>query len=287
MNKRICCYLLALAIPIFLFGCGGGSSSSPSTGTVSIGITDAKPLLPSGTTQVLITFDEVSVHRAGGGGWTSPPLAQTPYAIDLLQFSDGTATDLVPPVELLSGKYTQIRIGVIDATITISGVDYPVEISSEDLKTDKQFDFEVVGGGAVDLTVDFDLSQSIVVTGPNSYKLKPVLHINHTQEAATIQGSITDITYATYGSSEAFVTVYWDKNGDGFVDAGDEEYTSVIVTQGSPSPTEFRIFWLVPLVPNEGYIVQVEIGGVLVLEEAVDSSLLQAGDVFVLNGSPI
>lgn len=285
MNKSICCYLLALAILLFLFGCGGGgSSSSSSTGIVSIGITDAKPLLPSGTTGVLITFNEVSVHRAGGGGWTSLPLAQSPYTLDLYQFTDGTGTDLVPPVELVTGKYTQIRIGVTEAKIVINGNEEQVEIPSEYLKTDKQFDFVVVGGGAVDLTVDFDLSQSIVVTGQGTYQLKPVLHINRTQEAATIQASIRDTTYTTFGSSEAVVTVYWDKNDNAVVDGDDEEYTSVIVTQGTPPETQFRIFWLVP---NEDYVVQVEIGGFLVHEEAVDWSNLQAGDVFVLTGSPI
>jgi len=39
------------------------------------------------------------------------------------------------------------------------------------LKTDKNFEFNVQGGGAVDLTVDFDLSQSIVVTGPGPTNL--------------------------------------------------------------------------------------------------------------------
>jgi hypothetical protein len=62
-----------------MFGCGGGSSSSSGSGTIVIGVTDTKPMLPAGTEEVLITFVEVSVHRPGGG-WTSLPLAQTPYS---------------------------------------------------------------------------------------------------------------------------------------------------------------------------------------------------------------
>lgn len=234
-------------------------------------------MLPSGTESILITFDEVSVHRPGGG-WTSLPLAQTPYTIDLLQFSDGTTTDLVPPAELLSAKYTQVRIGVTDAFITINGVDYPVEIPSENLKTDKEFDFEVVGGGAVDLTVDFDLSQSIVVTGQDNYKLKPVLHLNETQEAGTVVGKISHASFGAF--SEATVIVTWDKDlSEGLTD-GDEEYTRIVVEKGS-DPTEFRIFWLVP---EEGYHVEIEVDATPIYEEFVSSIDLPAGAIFNLNG---
>jgi hypothetical protein len=263
-----------------VIGCGGGGSSSggsASTGTIVIGVTDAKPMLPAGTEEVLITFFEVSVHRPGGG-WITLPLAQTPYTIDLLQFSDGTTTDLVPPVQLLSGKYTQIRIGVTDASIKINDDYYPVEIPSENLKTDKQFDFEVLGGGAVDLTVDFDLSQSIVVTGSNTYKLKPVLHINETQEAATIQGRIDPSSFGA--SSLAFVTVHLDKDRSGGVSSGDEIYTEVIVTKTSATdPTEFQIFWLVP---DQYYVVSVDVDGAE-FTEALDSNDTQSGAIFSLN----
>lgn len=281
MKKKIFCFYLVLAIAILLTGCGGDSSdSSSSSGTVSINIADAKPMLPSGTEKVLITFDEVSVHKAGGE-WTSLPLAQTPYIIDLLQFSDGRQTQLVPPVTLESGKYTQIRIGVASALIRINGVDYPVEIPSENLKTDKEFDFEVTGGGAVDLTVDFDLSQSIVVTGSGTYKLKPVLHINETQEAATIQGSIAASTFGSF--TEAVVIVTWDKDDSGTVNTGDEEYTRVTVEKEDSVPTQFNIYWLVP---TQSYVIQITVGGTQIYEESVAE--LQAGIVFLLNsGSAI
>ncbi len=278
--KRICTYLLTLMIPIFLFGCGGGGSSSGGSGgfgTIVIGVTDTKPMLPSGTEEVLITFEEVLVHRPGGG-WVSLPLAETPYTIDLLQFSDGTTTDLVPPVALLSGKYTQIRIVVTEALIIVNGSEHPVVIPSENLKTDKQFNFQVVGGGAVDLTVDFDLSQSIVVTGFDTYKLKPVLHINNTQEAATIHGEISASSFAT--SQEAFVTVYLDKDQSGDVTDVDEIYTEVVVAQtSSVAPTEFRIFWLVP---RQYYVVVVEVDGFR-YTEALDLTETQPGTIFSLN----
>ncbi|MDH5202567.1 MAG: DUF4382 domain-containing protein [Nitrospirota bacterium] len=283
MKKKIFCFYLFLAIAILLSGCGGGSSNgSSSSGTVSINIADAKPMLPSGTEKVLITFDEVSVHKAGGG-WTSLPLAQTPYTIDLLQFADGRQTQLVPPVALESGKYTQIRIGVSSALIRINGVDYPVNIPSDKLRTDKEFEFDVIGGGAVNLTVDFDLSQSIVVTGSGTYQLKPVLHIIQTQEAATIQGSIKASTFGSF--TEAVVIVIWDKDNCGTVTTGDEEYTRIRVEKEGSNPTQFRIYWLVP---NQSYIIQIVVGSTQIYQEFVVSTKLQAGAVFLLNsGSAI
>jgi hypothetical protein len=250
-------------------GGGGGSDvSSPTSsegasfGTLSMNITDAKPVLPDGVVNVWITFEEVLAH-ASGEGWISLPLAQTPYTIDLTQFYSGKTTELVPPVSLESGKYTQIRIVVSEAMIGIDDdednvVDYqePVTIPSGSLKTDKNFPFEVEGGGAVHLTVDFDLSQSIVVTGqqPPTYELKPVLHINETDTAATIYGEISEQIFTDCSSTKAIATLY-TSNGEIYtqveVDKVDE------IDEVDNEPAEFSMFWLVP---EEDYIIEVEMG---------------------------
>lgn len=268
--RKISCLFLALATSAFLFGCGGSGGSS-STGTASVGITDAKPLLADRTIQqVVITFDEISVHAAGVG-WASLPLAQDPpMAIDLLQFSNGHTTELVPPVKLATAHYTKVRIGVTEAYLMIEGepLPIPVEIPSEDLKTDKQFDFQVVGGGAVDLIVDFDLSGSIVETGDGTYKLKPVIHLNHRREAATVQGQIGDDSFGA--SEEATVIVTWDTNGNTELDSEDEVYTRLLVEMGASDPTAFEIFWLVP---NQGYFFHVDLDGEV--ESTVDESAFE------------
>jgi hypothetical protein len=271
-----------LACVVVLFACGGGGGGSFS-GTLSMAITDAKPALPAGIVQVLVTVDEVSVHRSGGG-WTSLPLAQTPFMIDLLEFSDGNTTKLVPQVTLASGKYTQVRLGVQSAMIiTDTGAQIPVEIVSSDVKTDKNFDFEVTGGGAVVLTVDFDLSQSLVAIGSNQYQLKPVLHIVTTTEAATIAGSISDTTFGT--KNQATIIVTQDNDNSKTISSGDMEYTRLLVDKGSSDPTPFSIYWLIP---DQVYIVQVQIGGSIVNSEAVSAASLPPAAVFDLNsGNPI
>jgi hypothetical protein len=260
-----------LAIPMLLVGCGDDDDDA---GILSIGITDAKPYLPEGVEQVLITFDEVRVHRSGGG-WMSLPMAQNPYTIDLLQFIEGTSTQLVPPVELESGKYTQVRLGIIAGSMVKNEEEeeppnIPLEIPSEDLKTDKNFEFDVASGTAVDLMVDFDLSQSIKPK-QDGYQLKPVLHLNETSKAATIVGIID---WEGFADSTATVTV----------ESQGQEYTKLVVEKEDGGNTEFRIFWLVP---NHSYTVELEVNGVSVLPEPVTTGDLGPGEVVTLNfGSP-
>jgi hypothetical protein len=267
MRKRRILFGLALAMAALFSGCGGGDGSSGGSGTISMNITDSKPVLPvppgSEVESITITFYEVSVHKSGGG-WDTLRAVQQPFTIDLYQFRDGAETQFVPPVKIDSGKYTQVRIGVTEATIQIKNekgeiATLDLEIPSENLKTDKNFEFEVPDEGAVDLTVDFDLSQSIVVTGNGTYQLKPVLHINETSNAATITGTIN------WGenASQATVTVTWDKYPiancqDAVLDpSNDEEYTKITVMRDPLTATSntFEIFWLVP---NQGYFVKVE-----------------------------
>lgn len=246
--------LAAMALLSLFIGCGGsggGSSESTdasSTGTLSMSMTDAKPMLPAGVSNCFVTIDEVLVHSSGGG-WESLPMVQTPFRIDLLQFADGNTTEFVPPVALESGKYTQIRLSVISARLRFNDdpdSDVEITIPSENLKTDKNFDFDVSEGAAVDITIDFDLSKSILVEGPAvnpSFKLKPVLHIVETAGAATIEGTIDN---GLFLDSYAVITVLDDTG---------QEYTKVRIDKNESAPdgkTEYAIFWLVP---NQAYTV--------------------------------
>ena len=296
MKTRVLCVALFAMVLMFVGGCGGGSggSSDGGSGTLSVNVTDTKPLIAGEPTEVWLTFEEVRAHKSGGG-WVSLPLPQTPFEINLMAFQGEATTHLVPPVRLDSGHYTQLRFEVSRAYMVIGGsaVEIDLDVPSGFLRIDKEFTFDVPDGEAVDLTVDFDLSQSIVMSGslPPEYKLKPVLHLVHTQQAATIQGSIAEGTFPASG--EAVVTVIWDKK---LAEEGtdvDEEYTKVRVEK-TTDPTPFQIFWLVP---NEDYIVKVEIDDDgdentppnLVHEEAVLSGQLEVDDPpFDLNdGDPI
>ncbi len=170
----------------------------------------------------------------------------------MLQFHDGNSTDLVTPTELSTGKYTQVRLVVSEATMMIDNGDsteeVPLEIPSGNLKTDKNFTVNVEPGAYMDIVIHFDLSMSVVASGPPSnptYQLKPVLHLfEDPLQAATIEGDIAASTFGAFG--KAIIVVIAESNG--------EEFTRLEVTKESETdPTSFNIHWLVP---NESYTVQ-------------------------------
>jgi hypothetical protein len=300
-NRALHSIVVVIAL-LLLVGCGEGETvvfasfngstnqntgestdrtSEASSGLVIIVLTDAEPVLPSGTEEVLITVEEVLIHREGGE-WISLPLVQTPYTIDLLRFHSGNTTDLIRPVSLESGTYDRIRLIIDNASVVNNGVTYPITISPEKSTIEKDFLFDLGDGGFADLTVDFDLSQSLGVTKFSlapSYELTPFLHINHTEEAVLISGEIAPMTFDDHSSSEAIVAVFMDNDLSGNLTADDEEYTRIRVDRDSP---EFAIFWLIP---EEGYTVAVEIDGrePTEYEQFMYPADLQRGGVFELN----
>jgi polyhydroxybutyrate depolymerase len=263
MNKRVVYFVLWTAVLLLFSSCGGGSGGSSdgaspdgSSGTLSIAVTDARPVIPGNPSEVWITFEEVLAHGPGGD-WVSLPLPQSPLRINVLAFANGQTTDLVPPVELDSGEYTQLRLVVSTAEMLINGVATPIDLDvpSGFLRIDKNLTFDVPRDAAVDLTLDFDLSQSIVATGSSEYRLKPVLHLVRTQQAAAIQGVIPPDAFG--GSAAATLTLWRNKDSNCNLDATvDEVYTKVDVPKGDPA--RFKIHWLEP---REAYIVQVDAGG--------------------------
>jgi hypothetical protein len=271
-----------------------GDTGTGDTGTGDTGTTDPNPKDPkdgnsgkgkdfSYVKKLLVTFDCIEVHKVGYG-WISLPLLVSPYTVDLLEFSNGKKTQLIPPAVLPAGKYTQVRIGVAAAAIvTDTNETIPVTVPSDCLKTSSEFEFEVNGGGVADLIIAFSASRSLVVTGSGKYKLKPVLHLVKASEAATVAGSITPSTFGSYTTAK--VVVIRDKNKNGFIDDGEGIYTCVFVNKASTGNTPFSVKWLAPY---ESYIVQLYIGGNYVGEELIFASSLPPGAIFALNqGDPI
>ena len=259
---KLYCGLSICVVMLVTLSCsdgGGSSGTTAGSGIVTMSITDAKPMLPDNITAFKVKFDEILVHKSGGG-WISLPLAESPHVIDLLQFIDGDTTEFVPPVRLEYGKYTQVRIVISEAWITVNEgnneIEYVVTIPSENLKTNKNFVFDVEDPTGVDIIVDFDLSMSLKVdnnTSPSTYSCKPVLHLAETRKAATIVGRIND---ADFGDEDyATVTVFVrDSNNSSY-----EEYTKIMVTNtASENPETFTIFWLVP---NKEYLVEIDSEG--------------------------
>lgn len=277
--------LLTMLALMFFFGCQVSffASFNGESSTLFVRITDARPALPYGIEGVFITFEQFFVHSKGGD-WISLELVNSPYAIDLLALHSGKTSQLVKPAKLEAGKYDRIRASVSSVAVLSEGVFYSVPLPPVTLIVEREFFFELEGSQTLDLTIDFDLSQSLSISGPSpahSYELEPVLHINPTKDAASIQGEISAQAFEEHKSVEATVTIFLDRDLSGDLSGADEEYTRIIVDRENP---EFEIFWLAP---GEGYIVQIDLDGSepLEFEQFVFPADLQKGDTFQLNHS--
>ena len=284
MNTRVIYALFCAMSLVFLGGCGSGGSSG--TGTVSMDIADARPFIDGEQPdEIRIVFDSVFVHTSGGG-WVPLDLPVTPLEINLLAFSDGLKTELATPTRIPAGHVTQIRFEIRRAYMVFYGaspdpdavVEIDLDVPSGTLRTDKQIDWTLPDGGAMSLTVHFDLSQSIVLSG-QEYKLKPVLHLfnNDPGEAATICGSINAASFVGAGDPQ-YVVVSVLRNGV-------EPYTLVTVPKDLVAdPTEFCIYWLVPLDAGESYTIRIVNDLDAMYEEDVAYPELETGESFDLNG---
>jgi hypothetical protein len=248
--KRI---LVLLTCCFLLFSCSGsGGGGGDKEGTATFSITDSKPMLPEGVTNVFVTIDEISIHS--NGNWQVLPMTTTPFIIDLLEYTNGETTQIVPPIILQPATYTQLRMSVKEASLRVlnpdqTTEDFPIDVPSGSLKTDTPFTVDLLNRGYIDMVIDFDLSQSIVVTGNGKYKLKPVLHIVKVNDAVIFEGLILNTLFVE--GINPVVTVY-DKDGVIY---------SQVVVELEPAPeidSQWQVFWIVP---DQNYKVEIDYNG--------------------------
>ena len=288
---RLFIFLTIASSFLMIAACRDGGIGSIRYGKVLVNMTGAKPLLPEGAenvTNLLISIKGVSVHKSGGS-WISLPLGEnSPLTIDLLQFINGNTTDLVPPVLLEYGRYTQIRLEIESATIGFDNdVESAVVIPPNHFKTDKNFLFDVNDSGPIGIIIDFDLSQSLKITDPfgtPKYILNPVLHIVDALKVVNINGKVAQGSFVVGQNAE--VTVFIPNSG---VQGGYEEYTRIEVSESGADLTEFNIHWLDP---KQVYSVEIkfdpDFGNGVDFSEDVSADDLESGDVWNLNkGNPI
>ena len=187
---------LALLMLGFVTACtNSGDEGAGAPGIVSVSLTDGPAC---GFDAVNVTVSKVRIHQSdsaseGAGGWTEITL-NPPRKINLLDLNDPTqpnfALDHLGEASLLAGHYTQLRLVlipnsnnpnppfansvVLSGTTTEIALETPSGIQSG-IKLVHQFD--VPSGQRVDLLLDFDACKSIVQTGANTYKLKPVIKV--------------------------------------------------------------------------------------------------------------
>lgn len=214
--KKYFIILVLLALAIFISGCigflttPGEDSIAPGKGRLEIYLTDSSGDYKAGDDEnylaVYITISKIQVHLAGEGeedegewiGWT---LDNETYNLKELE----DVSVLLSKGEHKPGKYTQIRLFVTEANIWIEIVNEESEekiVSDSDVEKDiivessESYEehnlyipsnlhtgiklihpFEIREGKITKLTIDFDAEKSVVKTGNEEYKLKPVIKV--------------------------------------------------------------------------------------------------------------
>jgi hypothetical protein len=121
---------------------------------------------------VTVTFTQIAAHQSGKAadqGWVEVTLTQR--SIDLASLVNVSA--LMASARLGPGKYTELRIDVISAQgQMLNGTPVVFTVPSGEVKTTTPF--EIRSGATTTLTVDIDLSRSIVANG-QGWIFTPVL----------------------------------------------------------------------------------------------------------------
>ncbi len=139
--------------------------------TVELRVTD-KP--PEGVSKILLTVQNIEVNVAQaetGSGWKT--IIPGPKEFDL-----GAVTGVegvLGSTQLQPGRYNQLRMEVVKATVTIQNVVRPATVPSGKLRFVGGFD--LVAGQTAVLTLDFDAERSIVLRGSQDPLLKPVVKL--------------------------------------------------------------------------------------------------------------
>ena len=144
-------------------------------GILLIMITDKPPEL--NISKALVTISSVGVHRASFGdtdsnaGWDT--ILNESQTFDLIKLKN--LTEVLGEVNLSVGIYTQIRLYVEKALITIDGVEYDLKIPSKKVKIVSNF--LIFEDETTVLLLDFDVHKSVYIAGKDRYSLKPTIKL--------------------------------------------------------------------------------------------------------------
>ncbi len=191
MRLKLTCIWLVLLLGALALSCGKDSvtSSDEQTGLLKVSLTDA----PAAFEAVNITFAGISAHI--DGEWVQVR-KDDPITVNLLEWNNGKSM-VLGQADLPAGNYTQIRLMISDAEVTVSGVVHKVTVPSgaqTGLKLVAEFTVEA--GSTYELVLDFDAQRSIVSQGPPGqpirYLLKPTVRVVPKATTGSISGLLAD-----------------------------------------------------------------------------------------------
>jgi len=149
-------------------------------GILEIRVTDPPP---ADVESAVVYLTNIEVHKVSdnvsdnAGKWM--PVVGVASSFDLMLVAEVTA--VLGSANVTAGSFTQIRMNVDRVeVITAAGDNITAEVPSEKLKIVRPFSVE--GGAKTVLTLDFDGSKSLVITGEGKALFKPVVQLKiHTE----------------------------------------------------------------------------------------------------------
>jgi len=188
------------SIAAALMGCGNG-------GTLELRLTDAPPDTDNMASAV-VTLAAAEAHYAqghdeesgvdadakkddveGDKGDSWVRVSGPPLSYDLLRLQNGVS-ELIGAVALPAGKITQIRLFIdpsgTNAVTLKNGQVCPLVLDGVDqtgIKIAHPFKaMAIKDGRTLQVVLDFDLKESVDMTGPCAYHLRPVIKIKSVKE---------------------------------------------------------------------------------------------------------
>ena len=155
--------ILTLSI-VALSGC----INTVGTGVLLLQITDAPSNL--NITKALVHISHIEVHLIGTGWCT---IVEEPQLFNLIELKN--VKKVLGNVTLSTGHYTQIRLNIDDALITIDGIEHNLKIPSDKIQLISPF--SINENETTTLTIDFDIQSSVFSTGSNKYMMKPTIKV--------------------------------------------------------------------------------------------------------------
>jgi hypothetical protein len=182
---------------------------------LQVWLTDA----PGDYEAVNIEVIGVEVHVGEGegeSGWKSLDAETGIY--NLLELTNGLDT-LLGEIEIPAGKISQIRLKLgNENSIRIDGEEYDLSTPSGQQSGLKLQVHETLSAGITyKILLDFDVARSVVVTGDETYKLKPVIRTITEAADGAIKGKVnpkeaTPAVYAIAGI-DTVATTFADSTG--------------------------------------------------------------------------
>ncbi len=231
--------VLSFTLMTLISGCGGGTSGA-TTGTATMNITDA-PVDADEVVGVHVAFDAVH-YKPAGSEWVVEDLNET-RVINLLDLQDGNSSLLVSQTELPTGRINQVRFVInYDASFIELNISNSITTQSLNVPSGEEKvvgGFVVPAGGDVNITADFDVRKSLVLSNNGTkYSLKPTIKIVDNSQVGEISGTVnvdTNNTVIVYAyADETFIE--GDEIANDFYNAA----TSSDATDG-----DYTLAWLV------------------------------------------